>query len=124
MSKSKQNMFRSLFTIVFSLVLFISCSDSYPEGQLTVFRYNESKGIASLDPAFARNQTLIWPVNQIFNGLVQMDDSLNVIPCIANSWTVSDDGLIYTFNLRRDVLFHNSPVFPDSIGRPVFLIQK
>jgi oligopeptide transport system substrate-binding protein len=119
MSKSKQNMFRSLFTIVFSLVLFISCSDSYPEGQLTVFRYNESKGIASLDPAFARNQTLIWPVNQIFNGLVQMDDSLNVIPCIANSWTVSDDGLIYTFNLRRDVLFHNSPVFPDSIGRQV-----
>jgi ABC-type oligopeptide transport system substrate-binding subunit len=40
-----------------------------PEGQ--VFRYNESKGISTLDPAFARNLALIWPVNQLFNGLVQ-----------------------------------------------------
>jgi peptide/nickel transport system substrate-binding protein len=89
------------------------------EENLSVFRYNESKGIASLDPAFARNQTIIWPVNQLFNGLVQMDDSLNVIPCIASSWAVSNDGLTYTFNLRTDVSFHNSPAFPDSIGRKV-----
>lgn len=87
--------------------------------ELTVFRYNESKGIATLDPAYARNQTLIWPVNQIFNGLVQMDDSLRILPCIASSWTVREEGRVYDFYLRKDVFFHNSAVFPDSAGRRV-----
>jgi len=108
------------FTILILTIISLSCSPSgEPATQGSVFRYNESKGIASLDPAFARNQTLIWPVNQLFNGLVQMDDSLNVIPCIASSWEVSDDGLCYTFHLRNDVFFHDSPAFPDSVGRKV-----
>jgi ABC-type transport system substrate-binding protein len=104
----------------FFLFFSIACTSKLENTvKLTVFRYNESKGIATLDPAFARNQTLIWPVNQIFNGLVQMDDSLNVIPCIANSWSVSADGLTYSFILRDNVFFHDSPVFTDSIGRRV-----
>jgi len=113
-------MVRLFFILFIFFLIFTNCRS--PEKQvekLTVFRYNESKGIASLDPAFARNQTLIWPVNQLFNGLVQMDDSLNVMPCIASSWSVSNDGLCYTFNLRVDVYFHNSSVFADSFGRKV-----
>jgi peptide/nickel transport system substrate-binding protein len=76
---------------------------------ISIFRYNESKGITSLDPAFSRNQTVIWPVNQLFNGLVQLDDSLSVKPCIAKSWIVSNGGTEYTFFLRDDVSFHSSP---------------
>ena len=74
-------------------------------GDLTVFRYNESKGITTLDPAYARNQTIIWPVSQIFNGLVQLDDSLNVQAAIAHSWEISRDGTLYTFYLRCSILF-------------------
>ncbi len=111
-------MSRLLITVVSISILFINCHRPVNQDEvLTVFRYNESKGIATLDPAFARNQTLIWPVNQLFNGLVQMDDSMNVIPCIAKSWSVSDDGRFYSFILRRDVYFHDSPVFKDSLGR-------
>lgn len=84
-----------------------------------VFRYNESKGVTTLDPAFARNLSLIWPVNQIYNGLVQLSDSLTVTPCIAKRWDVSPDGLVYTFYLRGDVYFHNHPVFTNSQGRRV-----
>lgn len=84
-----------------------------------VFRYNESKGVTTLDPAFARNLSLIWPVNQIYNGLVQLSDSLTVTPCIAKRWDVSPDGLVYTFYLRGDVYFHNHPVFTSSQGRRV-----
>ncbi len=113
-------MIRALCTFLLFSILLTNCSSTgkSPE-HLTVFRYNESKGIATLDPAFARNQTLIWPVNQLFNGLVQMDDSLNVIPCIARSWQVSKDGLVYTFFIRKDVYFHSSSVFRDSVGRAV-----
>ncbi len=76
-----------------------------------VFRYNEHGNISSLDPAFARNPQNIWPTNQLFNGLVQLDDSLNILPDIAKSWTVNDTTLTYTFTLRNDVYFHKNQFF-------------
>jgi oligopeptide transport system substrate-binding protein len=85
----------------------------------TVFRYNESAGITSLDPVFARNQANIWAVNQLFNGLVQLDTALLVKPCIARSWKISQDGKEYTFYLRNDVFFHDNPSFPGGKGRRV-----
>jgi len=87
-----------------------------PEGK-TVFRYNESAGITSLDPAFARDQANIWATNQIFNGLVQLDDSLIVKPALANTWEVLDSGCTYVFHLRNDVYFHNNACFKDGLGR-------
>ena len=53
-----------------------------------VFRYNENTGIASLDPAFAKNQAVIWAVHQIYNTLVETDSNLKVAPSLANSWDV------------------------------------
>jgi peptide/nickel transport system substrate-binding protein len=70
-----------------------------------------------LDPAFARNQNAIWMINQIFNGLVQVDEDLNTIPCLAKSWTISKNQLTYTFKLRNDVYFQNHPVFKNGKGR-------
>jgi peptide/nickel transport system substrate-binding protein len=55
--------------------------------------------------------------NQLYNGLVQIDDSLHIQPCIAKSWDVSADGLLYTFHLRNDVYFHDDPLFKNGIGR-------
>ncbi|MFC2090191.1 ABC transporter substrate-binding protein [Bacteroidota bacterium] len=111
-------MLRTLrFAIFFLMPMYLGCSGPDPVNlDKQVFRYNESKGITLLDPAFARNQTIIWPVSQLFNGLVQMDDSLNIQPSIAKSWTISEDGLVYTFNLRNDVRFHPSDYFISDPG--------
>ncbi|HRX31782.1 MAG TPA: ABC transporter substrate-binding protein [Tenuifilaceae bacterium] len=107
------------FIFVWAL-LFVACNTEHrSDFQQNVFRYNESKGITSLDPAYARNLALIWPVVQIFNGLVQLSDSLTVEPCIAKCWNISDDGLEYTFTLRHDVFFQASEVFPNGVGRRV-----
>ncbi|GGG59254.1 peptide ABC transporter substrate-binding protein [Bizionia arctica] len=76
-----------------------------------MFRYNEHKNIGSLDPAFAKDNADIWAVNQLFNGLVQMDEALNVEPAIAKSWNISDDALTYTFTLKNDILFHKHHLF-------------
>lgn len=84
-----------------------------------VFRYNEHSNISSLDPAFAKNNAHIWAVNQLFNGLVQLDDEMNIQPAIAEDWAISEDGLTYTFNLRGDVLFHENKVFGDVGTRKV-----
>lgn len=95
-----------------------ACSESdLPEGQ--VFRYNEAAGITSLDPAFARMQSNIWAVNQLFDGLVTLDENLLPQPNIAESWHISADGLTYTFILRKDVLFHPHEAFGSEKTRSV-----
>jgi len=111
---------RFILSIFILSVLLNNCKpDRYSDDGRTVFRYNESSGITSLDPAFARNQANIWAVNQMFNGLVQLDDSLKVQPGIARNWKISPDGLTYTFHLRNDVYFHNSDIFAEGKGRKV-----
>ena len=92
-------------------LFFSSCSSENLIKDSDVFRYNEFRNVTSLDPAFARNPQNIWPIQQLFNGLVQLDDSLNIKPEIAKSWTISKDGKQYIFELRKDVYFHNSKVF-------------
>uniref|UniRef100_UPI00404932DB ABC transporter substrate-binding protein n=1 Tax=Flavobacterium sp. TaxID=239 RepID=UPI00404932DB len=84
-----------------------------------VFRYNEIANITSLDPAFAKTQSNIWACNQLFNGLVQLDDSLHIKPAIAKSWSVDSLGLTYLFNLRKDVYFHKNAVFGSDSTRVV-----
>lgn len=79
-----------------------------------IFRYNESAGISTLDPAFAKDQALIWGCTQLYNGLIRLDSLLQPQPCIAKSWSISPDGLNYTFTLRTDVFFHTNPLFGTS----------
>lgn len=105
--------FRSLFILlcVFVSLLWSSCSKKETNDNRTVFRYNEVAGIASLDPAFAKDQAMIWADLQLYNGLVQTDKELNICPSIAKSWEISSDGLEYRFYLRDDVFFHSHELF-------------
>lgn len=82
-----------------------------------VFYYNESTGIATLDPAFAKNQSIMWPVHQLYNTLVEIDSGLNLVPSVARSWNISEDRLTYTFHLRNDVYFHDNEAFTGGKGR-------
>lgn len=95
------------------------CGTRHDHADKMVFRYNESAGISSLDPAFSRNLENLWACNMLFNGLVSIDDSLRVVPAIAKSWTIDSAGVEYRFTLRDDVYFHDSEVFEDSVGRRV-----
>jgi peptide/nickel transport system substrate-binding protein len=102
-----------------ALLLMASACSNMDNETPNVFRYNESKGIPTLDPAYAKSQYTIWPVNQLYNGLVQMDNDLNIVPSIAYCWEIGEGGMEYSFNLRRDVFFHDNEVFPDGKGRVV-----
>ncbi|WP_233280022.1 ABC transporter substrate-binding protein [Constantimarinum furrinae] len=102
------------------LILFSSCADSAQKDiDHLVFRYNEHSNIPTLDPAFARNPQIIWPTNQLYNGLVQLDDELNIKPDIAKSWEIVDSTCTYTFTLRDDVYFHKNKVFGRDSTRTV-----
>lgn len=113
---------RYSFLFLIPVLLLASCgSDKISESTVgkKIFRYNESAGITSLDPAFSRNIENIWACNQLYNGLVEMDDELNIKPCIAKKWEISEDGKTYTFHLRNDVYFHDHKLFKDEKGRKV-----
>jgi len=115
----KQYKKHSFKLVIFSL-LFVACTkrqSNFTDND--VFRYNEHSNISSLDPAFAKDNANIWAVNQLFEGLVQLDDSLHIQPAIAKRWTISQDGITYTFNLRKDVFFHRHILFGNAQTRAV-----
>jgi peptide/nickel transport system substrate-binding protein len=107
--------FKSQFFFLFSLIIISACS--HRSNDKNIFRYNEQSGIATLDPAFAKNQSIMWAVHQIYNTLVQIDNNLNLVPSLAKSWDISNDNLTFTFHLRNDVYFQDNPAFPNGKGR-------
>ena len=72
-----------------------------------VFRRPLAQDPETLDPA------RIWDIysrsvsQQIFDGLVQFDQTLTIKPALAALWRSSRDGLVWTFELRKDVKFHH-----------------
>ena len=65
------------------------------------------ESVASLDPALIDDAYRGTVLNQLFSKLVRFDANLNILPDLAESWTISRDGLLYTFELRRDATFHD-----------------
>ncbi|MBC8249145.1 MAG: peptide ABC transporter substrate-binding protein, partial [Anaerolineales bacterium] len=65
----------------------------------------------TLDPALTQDATSATYIVEIFSGLVTLNRDLEIVPDIAESWELSDDGMTYTFHLRNDVKFHD--------GKPV-----
>ncbi|WP_179317005.1 ABC transporter substrate-binding protein [Winogradskyella undariae] len=119
MLKFTPSLFHSLLYCSLFLLVFSCDSNENPQLTTEVFRYNEHKNIGSLDPAFSKDLADIWATNQLFNGLVQMDDQLNVQPSISKTWIISDSARVYTFKLRNDVFFHKHELFGKDSTRQV-----
>lgn len=107
-----------IYVVVLAALLH-SCG-RHASDEKAIFRYNESAGIKTLDPAFAKDQAHIWVCSQLYNSLVQLDTHLMVQPSLAKRWSISDDGTRYTFVLRDDVWFHHNVLLgTDSTRRVV-----
>lgn len=97
--------------------LFLPSCKHTKDQQKQIFHYNQPEGIASLDPAFSKNQSIMWAVHQLYSTLVEVDEQLQIKPALCKYWQISPDRLTYTFILRNDVFFHDSQIFPDGKGR-------
>ena len=107
-----------LTILLLGLLLLASCGKREdPNEGLSIFKYNESSGILTLDPIYAKDLPHIWACNQLFSSLVAFDEEMNVVPRVARSWDISEDGKVYTFHLRTDVHFHEDVSIPE--GRVV-----
>lgn len=116
-----------------TIAFFIGCStnDELPAdfksrvGQTTpsgitlggIFRMNEAAEPRSLDPVRTGESTATLITTQMYDGLVNLDPNLNIVPGFAESYEISEDGLLYSFNIRKGVMFHDNPCFPGGKGR-------
>ena len=91
--------------LIIALFFLISGCSHHKYDDCRVFRYNESAGITTLDPAHSRSLELMWVVDQMYDGLVELDEELNIRPSIAESWEVN--GRVYKFKLREEAKFNS-----------------
>ena len=64
-----------------------------------------------LNPAVTTQGGLHTASEILYNGLVELDDDLNPVPELAESWEIEDDGALYRFHLRDDVVWHDGEPF-------------
>ena len=87
----------------------VAASPAFAAGTLVLARGGESN---SLDPGEAFTFEAIKVADWAFDGLVRIKgETADVEPALATSWTMSDDGLTWTFKLRKGVKFHDGTPF-------------
>jgi oligopeptide transport system substrate-binding protein len=121
---------RDLF-FVFAVVFAVSCGvDNNTSGGLRkgqgnvyyggIFRMNEIEDFRSLFPLNVTEVAADHITRQVYEGLVKLSQSnLTVIPCIAESWDKNENATVWTFYLRKGVIFHDDSCFPRGKGREV-----
>ena len=86
------------------------------ETSSTVPQMRDDLYVGILDPHKTVSAGTREVMFNVFEGLVKPDSNGDLIPAVAESWFVSDDGLTYTFTIRPDMTFHNgSPVTADDV---------
>ena len=75
--------------------------------QPSVLRIAATTGPPTVDPHFSPSRATADIAVNVFEGLVGYDEDFSIRPLLAESWQISDDGLVYTFDLFEGILFHN-----------------
>jgi oligopeptide transport system substrate-binding protein len=77
-----------------------------PLAQTLTLNISQAEDPLTLDPALSTDTTSHERIEQLFIGLVDLDDNTSEVrPELATSWTVSSDQLVYTFTLRSDAVW-------------------
>jgi len=67
--------------------------------------------IVQTDPALISSDSEVFIANAVYDYLIDVNEKSNPVPRLALDWSISDDGLVYTFNLADDVTFHDGTSF-------------
>ncbi len=110
--KARQTAARCLpaAVLVLSLLMLASCGDGASQSQRLTYGLTLSP--SGIDPHLNASSELTIPLRSVYDTLV-FEDPVNggFVPGLASSWTISSDGLTYTFVLRTDVQFHDGTPF-------------
>ncbi len=84
-----------------------------------VFSINFPLGLETLEPVMSNSPQTIWVLTNVMEGLVSYNKSNEIIPQTAKKWSISNDGLTYTFTIDTRIKYHDDPCFPDGKGRTI-----
>ena len=106
-----------LMIVLTTLTVALSgCSGDKAEEDSSKITVGIPQDIDSLDPHIAEGAGTREVLFNVFEGLVKPDENGNLNPAVASEYTISDDGLTYTFTLRDGIKFHNgNPVTVEDI---------
>ncbi len=98
-----------LLTILLIIIptVLTACSEEEPDPTSEILSYYLSEDPAVLDPQIVTDEESVMLVTNLFEGLVRTDASGEIIPGMAESWDISDDGLTYTFHLISGSMWSN-----------------
>jgi len=112
MIKEKSSCFQKVLYVIFFVFAFsgqIFPLLTYdPEG---VLRFSLGGEVSLLNPILSTDTASSAVEAVIFNGLIKINENLEVVPDLAKSWEVSKDGRIWTFHLRKNVKWHDGHPF-------------
>lgn len=91
--------------------VFTSVGCSKDDGTGYIFKYDIPNNPRTLDPQTANDSSSYEIIANMFEGLLKIDKDGNIQNAVAENYTVSDDGLIYTFDLRKDVYWFDGGDF-------------
>ena len=95
----------SLSMVIAASLTLAACASAAPE-PVGVIRVG-MQPMVQTDPAFISSDTEVLFANHVYDYLVDVNPQNQVVPRLAAEWSVSDDGLIYTFTLAEGVKFHD-----------------
>lgn len=91
-------------------LLLTACGASIERG--STLRYGLTLAPSGIDPHLNASSELTIPLGSVYDTLIFQDPASGAfVPGLATSWTISADGLVYTFELRDDVVFHDGTPF-------------
>ena len=92
------------------LLLFGLAPESAFSSEKRVLSFAWDRNLGPLNPHLYMPNQMVGQV-MVYEPLVQSDENGNIEPWLAESWSISDDGKIYTFTLRKDVKFSDGSPF-------------
>ncbi len=110
---------RRFLSVIIIIALIFTCS-SCSGGENKAISYSLSASPSTLDPQFATDTGAHMIIGNTFEGLVRLSAKGEVIPGLAESWTVSPDGLTYTFNLKQGTEWYCPSVLKSEFGEEFY----
>ena len=106
------------------LAIFTGCEED--DGSGHTFKYNLSSNPQNLDPQLASDESSIMVIENIMSGLVKKGSDGSIQPDAAKSYTISDDGLVYTFELKDDIYWESAADYTEKLTAEdfVFAFQR
>ena len=107
---------KSFLLLLTLTMLTFSCSTDEDSGK-KIFNLNVNVGIETLEPVMSNSTQTIWALSLCMEGLVTFDKENKITPLLAKDWTISEDALTYTFNIKTDIKYHDDECFTETGGK-------